>query len=187
MSPMGEDSPDLASVLSRVEQVERRLAAQRAAAAELADLRARSEQLDRQNAALAATVYQLSGKDLRRLLIGLAIIGIAGFDLVASYGAPGGFPPFMRLEGAVVAALGGLVGASIIGFFGPHRVIALGALALTGALLVSKPYAAPCVYDWMGERSVFSLNSETHYYFFVPGILALVLTALLALGTRGRS
>jgi hypothetical protein len=28
------------------------------------------------------------------------------------------------------------------------------------------------------------MNSETHFYFFVPGILALVLTAILAAATR---
>jgi hypothetical protein len=177
---------DLAAARSLNEQLERDLAQARVDAAELRAAREKAEVLERENAELRHNRYNLPRRDMRRLLVGAALVVLAWFDVIASWAHPYGKPPAMGLEAGVVCGLGGLIGAALIGFFGQHRKLALGALAATGLLLVRKPFAAPVISDWMGERHAYSMNSETHYYFLVPGILALVLTALLALATRAR-
>ena len=140
--------------------------------------------LERENAELARNQYQLPRAQIRRLLGGAAIVVVAWFDVIASWAHPDGEPPQFGIEAGVLCAIGGLIGAALIGFFGPHRKLALGALGATGLLLVRKPYAAPVISDWMGERHAFSMSSETHFYFLIPGILALALTVILTFATR---
>jgi hypothetical protein len=59
--------------------------------------------------------------------------------------------------------------------------------AVGGVLLVAKPLIYPMWSVYGGERSLFSLNSETHLNFFVPGGMLLVLALVIALTLRPRT
>lgn len=82
-------------------------------------------------------------------------------------------------------ALAGLMG---LGMVVGGYVIAAGAAPLVGALclfataaaLIARPIVKPFEWTYTNgagevERGTFSLDSETHYYYLVPGVLALIL------------
>ena len=88
-------------------------------------------------------------------------------------------------------ALAGLMG---FGMTVGGYVIASGAAPLAGALclfataaaLIARPLVKP--FEWtyengagVVERGTFGLDSETHYYYLVPGILAVILGAALVM------
>ena len=64
-----------------------------------------------------------------------------------------------------------------------HKIVAIVVAAIGGGFLVAKPVYYPMWSDFE-ERRVFSLNSETHLNFLVPGCLLLGLALLFVLTVR---
>jgi hypothetical protein len=189
---------DLQAALSRVDQLERDLAAAsedaRRSSVELEEIRARltvaqgeRDRLRRENDALRRSQYALPRAAVVRCALGLVVVALAAFDVVASWGAGDGEPPWFRLDAGPVAAVGAFIGAAIIGFRGPHRDVALTAFTGAGLLLTAKPFIAPVLSTYGGDVHRFGVTSETHFYFLVPGVIVLVIAGAALLIPCARS
>jgi hypothetical protein len=166
--------------------------AARALVAERDALRGERDALERErdalraeNASLRRTQLALSHPQELRLVAGLAVAWLATCSLAASWWIPGGSPPVLGNDAGPLAGLGALVGATVIGLWGPCRPAALATLGGAGVLLAGKPGLAPVISDW-GPPHPFGLTSETHLYYLVPGVLALALTVIFAVLGRRR-
>lgn len=97
---------------------------------------------------------------------------LALVPLIMSLYSKDGNIPGLGLQGAIFCAFWGLVLFLILRqawpFIAPFPAI------LIGAFLAAKPKLAPVTSLWKGQRDPFSLFSETHLYFIIPGA-ALVL------------
>ncbi|MBX7222878.1 MAG: hypothetical protein K1Y36_23220 [Blastocatellia bacterium] len=98
--------------------------------------------------------------------------------VLASFLTRNGEVPWAELPGGILAGLGSLAGAFLMKRWGRVPVPAFLVLLLTGLVLLVKPIVAPVYFVYEGTRTVFSYSSETHFYFVIPGIGALIFGGL---------
>ena len=81
-----------------------------------------------------------------------------------------------------------LIGVSALLLASTGRKVSGMLLSILGGLvLMSKPFLFPIWSDFMGERRLFRLNTETHLNFLIPGILLFALGLLLSLTLHRRT
>lgn len=107
-----------------------------------------------------------------RIRYGIPIAVVSVLPVLLSYATEEGLVPVIGLEGGPIAAVGTAIGAAICWIWAGSRIPAISLMLISGLILIFKPIVSPIIRrDYTGEMKAFSLNSETHFYFLVPGVL----------------
>lgn len=119
-----------------------------------------------------------------RIRYGIPIAVLALLPVLASYTTEHGAVPVTDLEGGSVAAVGTAIGAAICWIWAGRRIPAVCLMLISGLTLIFKPIVSPIIYkDYTDKMVAYSLNSETHFYFLVPGailtLLGLIFSVIL--------
>lgn len=110
-------------------------------------------------------------------LLAFLVWCMAIMELIGSYSVPGGAMSNHNI-GVVIL----LISLCVMMFFalgGKLRpLIVMSLLPFSSVLALAKPILAPVTWTWNGVTKPYSLNSETHFMFLVPGFILLGLSVV---------
>lgn len=111
-----------------------------------------------------------------RVRYGIPIAILALLPILGSYATQYGQVPVTDLEGGPIAAVGATIGAAICWIWAGRRVPAVSLMLIAGLILILKPIVSPIIdEDYTGKMVAYGLNTETHFYFLVPGVILTLL------------
>lgn len=117
----------------------------------------------------------------------IALYFVAIFPIAESYTTALNEVVRYSLDGIAISAIAVVAIAITMRLLGFKRV-SCGVLFLAGAVMIFKPFIAPVKDLWpissdtgLKETVIqaYSINSETHFYFLIPGIILILIGAVL--------